>query len=183
MTRIPKHIGIIPDGNRRWALGQGLAKEDGYDHGISPGLELFYICRDLGVEELTFYGFTVDNTKRPSAQRVAFSKACVRAVECLSRENARLLVLGNTSHVSQGTASLYHQTDFRNRRYESELSGKLQFSMGSGIQKRSLRPCYGICRRVPGGPDHPLGRKETAVRLSPCPVRVCRHLCDRRLLA
>jgi len=96
MTRIPKHIGIIPDGNRRWALGQGLAKEDGYDHGISPGLELFYICRDLGVEELTFYGFTVDNTKRHSAQRVAFSKACVRAVECLSRENARLLVLGNT---------------------------------------------------------------------------------------
>ena len=95
MTRIPKHIGIIPDGNRRWALGQGLAKEEGYDHGISPGLEVFYLCRDLGVEELTFYGFTADNAKRPSRQRAAFSHACVKAVECLSRENARLLVVGN----------------------------------------------------------------------------------------
>ncbi|MCI9046108.1 MAG: undecaprenyl diphosphate synthase family protein [Hungatella sp.] len=96
MTRIPKHIGIIPDGNRRWAAGKGFAKEDGYEHGISPGLELYRICRDLGVGELTFYGFTVDNTKRPSKQRLAFSAACVKAVEALSRENAALLVLGNT---------------------------------------------------------------------------------------
>lgn len=95
MTRIPKHIGIIPDGNRRWASGKGLAKEEGYDHGISPGMELYHICQNLGVEELTFYGFTVDNTKRPSKQRLAFSSACVKAVEQLSQENASLLVLGN----------------------------------------------------------------------------------------
>ncbi len=96
MTRIPKHIGIIPDGNRRWASGKGLAKEEGYDHGISPGMEVYHICQNLGVEELTFYGFTVDNTKRPSKQRIAFSSACVKAVEILSQENANLLVLGNT---------------------------------------------------------------------------------------
>ena len=96
MTRLPRHMGIIPDGNRRWAREKGLAKEDGYSHGISPGMELFYTCRDLGVKELTFYGFTVDNTKRPSAQRLAFSQACVKAVEALSREDADLLVLGNT---------------------------------------------------------------------------------------
>lgn len=96
MTRIPRHIGIIPDGNRRWAVQKGLSKEEGYDHGISPGMELFTICRDLGMEEMTFYGFTADNTKRPSRQRIAFSDACVKAVETLSRENARLLVLGNT---------------------------------------------------------------------------------------
>lgn len=97
MTRIPKHIGIIPDGNRRWATRKGFAKEDGYKYGISPGLELYHICRNLGVSELTFYGFTADNTKRPSRQRLAFSAACVNAVEALSRENASLLVLGNTT--------------------------------------------------------------------------------------
>jgi len=96
MTRIPKHIGIIPDGNRRWAAGKGLAKEDGYDHGISPGMEVYHICRSLGVKELTFYGFTVDNTKRPTRQRLAFSQACIKAVKTLSKENANLLVLGNT---------------------------------------------------------------------------------------
>ena len=96
MTRIPKHIGIIPDGNRRWAKGKGMEKEEGYGHGIAPGMELYRLCRHLGVEELTFYGFTADNTKRPTRQRLAFSRACVEAVKCLSAEDARLLVLGNT---------------------------------------------------------------------------------------
>lgn len=94
--RIPKHIGIIPDGNRRWALSNGLKKEDGYDNGISPGMELYYLCRELEIEEMSFYGFTVDNTKRPTKQRQAFTKACIDAVEELSKEDARLLVVGNT---------------------------------------------------------------------------------------
>lgn len=94
--RIPKHIGIIPDGNRRWARGQGMEKEEGYDRGISPGMSLYHICRQLGIGEMSFYGFTADNTKRPSRQRLAFTEACVKAVEELSREDAELLVLGNT---------------------------------------------------------------------------------------
>lgn len=94
--RIPKHIGIIPDGNRRWAVDRGMEKADGYDHGISPGMELYRMCCELGIKEMSFYGFTVDNTKRPSVQRQAFTKACVAAVEELSKEDASLLVLGNT---------------------------------------------------------------------------------------
>lgn len=94
--RIPKHIGIIPDGNRRWALDHGLNKENGYEHGISPGMSLYEICKENNVEEITFYGFTVDNTKRPTRQRVAFSEACIRAVQELAKEDAQLLVLGNT---------------------------------------------------------------------------------------
>ena len=73
--RLPNHIGIIPDGNRRWAVGQGLHKQDGYDRGISPGLELYRACRDLGIREMSFYGFTADNAKRPIAQRRAFTSA------------------------------------------------------------------------------------------------------------
>ena len=93
--RIPKHIGIIPDGNRRWAANKGLSKEKGYKKGLDPGLEVFKLCENYGINELTFYGFTADNTKRPTFQRLAFTKACVDAVEMLSRENADLLVIGN----------------------------------------------------------------------------------------
>ena len=39
MFRIPRHIGIIPDGNRRWAKENGLRKQDGYNHGLLPGLK------------------------------------------------------------------------------------------------------------------------------------------------
>lgn len=94
--RIPNHIGIIPDGNRRWAVEQGLKKEGGYTHGISPGMELYRICREQGIREMTVYGFTADNVRRPKDQRLAFTDACVRAVEALSKEDAELLVLGNS---------------------------------------------------------------------------------------
>ncbi len=95
--RLPRHIGIIPDGNRRWAQNHGMNKEDGYSYGIEPGFELYKACVELGVEELTFYGFTVDNTKRPSVQTRAFQKACVDAVMNLSKHDANLLIVGNTN--------------------------------------------------------------------------------------
>ena len=97
MMRLPKHVGIIPDGNRRWAQNNGMSKEEGYDQGIDPGLALFHQCKLLGIKELTYYGFTKDNTKRPKIQRLAFTKACIDAVEMLSKEDASLLVIGNTS--------------------------------------------------------------------------------------
>ncbi len=95
--RIPKHIGIIPDGNRRWAESNGFTKEKGYDNGLDPGIEAYRVCRDLGVEEVTFYGFTTDNTKRPSYQTKAFTDACVSAAKMLVDEGASLLVMGNTN--------------------------------------------------------------------------------------
>jgi len=94
--RVPNHIGIIPDGNRRWAVHNGLTKEQGYGPGLKPGLELFKICKKLGVKELTYYGFTTDNTKRPAVQTKAFTMACIDAVKMLSEEDASLLVVGNT---------------------------------------------------------------------------------------
>ncbi|WP_427340322.1 polyprenyl diphosphate synthase [Caloranaerobacter sp. DY30410] len=94
--RIPKHIGIIPDGNRRWAVKKGLSKEMGYEKGLDPGIRVFELCSKIGVGELTFYGFTMDNTKRPSIQTKAFTKACIRAVKLLANKDASLLVVGNT---------------------------------------------------------------------------------------
>ena len=93
--RLPNHIGVIPDGNRRWAVRHGLSKEAGYERGIAPGFQLYSLCVQLGIEELTLYGFTQDNTKRPSVQTVAFQKACVDAVEILCQRDASLLVVGN----------------------------------------------------------------------------------------
>lgn len=95
--RIPNHIGIIPDGNRRWAKANGLPKEGGYSAGIDPGLTLFRLCKKIGIKEVTYYGFTSDNTKRPSEQRKAFTSACINAVNVLSKEDAELLVVGNAT--------------------------------------------------------------------------------------
>jgi|SRR5690606_4562155 len=93
--RLPRHIGFIPDGNRRWALEQGLEKQEGYGHGIQPGLALIETCKALGIEEVSVYGFTQDNTRRPAIQKESFSKACVEFALEVAQRGAALLVVGD----------------------------------------------------------------------------------------
>ena len=96
MYRTPSHIGIIPDGNRRWATQNGLKKEEGYEHGLLPGLRLLRAAKQRSVKELTYYGFTTDNCKRPTEQVSAFSDACYKAVKLIEAEGASVRVIGNT---------------------------------------------------------------------------------------
>lgn len=127
--RLPNHIGVIPDGNRRWAGEHGLAKELGYSHGIDPGFELYRDCLDLGISEMSFYGYTQDNNKRPAIQRIAFQKACVDAVNKLSQWDASLLVVGNTE----------------SRLFPEELLPftKERVSFGKGLMKVNFLVNYG----------------------------------------
>ena len=94
--RIPNHIGLIPDGNRRWAQEKGFEKQDGYNFGLQPGLKFLELARDYGIKEITYYGFTTDNCKRPGIQIKAFVKSCVDAVNMIAEEDVSLLVIGNT---------------------------------------------------------------------------------------
>lgn len=94
--RIPRHIGLIPDGNRRWAEDKGLQKQDGYEYGLNPGLQALKLAQEYGIDEITYYGFTTDNCKRPKQQIEAFVKSCVDAVNLIANENVSLLVIGNT---------------------------------------------------------------------------------------
>lgn len=95
--RIPNHIGLIPDGNRRWAEEKGFEKQDGYEYGLNPGLYFLKLAEEYGIKEVTYYGFTTDNCKRPKKQIESFVKACVDAIDLIAKENVSLLVLGNTN--------------------------------------------------------------------------------------
>jgi len=92
---LPSHVGFIPDGNRRWAAGRGLPKQSGYEAGIQPGLTLYEMCKSRGIPEVSVFGFTQDNTKRPSAQIEAFRLACVAFASEIVRRGAALLVVGD----------------------------------------------------------------------------------------
>jgi len=129
-VRIPEHIGIIPDGNRRWAEARGLPKETGYASGLKPGIKLFHLCQELGVKELSYYGFTMDNTKRPRKQTEAFTLACIKAVEMLSQEDACLRVIGNTASPKFPEKLL----DYTERRTFGKGSIKVNFLVNYGWQ-------------------------------------------------
>ena len=51
--RIPRHIGDIPDGNRRWATLRQMEKKDGYQYGLEPGMKLLKKAKEYGVEDAT----------------------------------------------------------------------------------------------------------------------------------
>ena len=91
----PRHIGFIPDGNRRWTAGHGLPKEAGYAFGIDPGLLLYEKCKECQIAEASIYCFTQDNTKRPAIQKQAFSDASVAFAREIARRGAALLVVGD----------------------------------------------------------------------------------------
>jgi undecaprenyl diphosphate synthase len=92
---LPRHIGFIPDGNHRWAVERQLPKEVGYASAIIPGITLFESCRYLGIDEVSVYGFTRDNTRKPTAQTQSFRAVCVKFELKIAQRGAAMLVAGD----------------------------------------------------------------------------------------
>ena len=61
---IPSHIGIILDGNRRWAQGQGLSQGLGHQEGANRAEELLDWCHELGIKTVTLYVLSTENLDR-----------------------------------------------------------------------------------------------------------------------
>lgn len=98
IMRVPKHVGVIPDGNRRHSVKNGREKNEGYAHGLEPGVKAVRVAKKYGIEEVTFYGFTTDNCRRPASQVQSFQEACVKAVEMtLADGNVEVLVVGDSA--------------------------------------------------------------------------------------
>jgi tritrans,polycis-undecaprenyl-diphosphate synthase [geranylgeranyl-diphosphate specific] len=63
-NRVPAHIAIIPDGNRRWARKKGISRQEGYAIGIRKIGDVLKWCKEKDVRTLTMWGFSTDNFKR-----------------------------------------------------------------------------------------------------------------------
>jgi tritrans,polycis-undecaprenyl-diphosphate synthase [geranylgeranyl-diphosphate specific] len=68
---IPKHLGIITDGNRRYASEKGIPLNDGHVRGKDKLEEVLQWCMDIGIKIVTVYGFSTENWKR-SKEEVDF---------------------------------------------------------------------------------------------------------------
>src|SRR3989339_1373869 len=71
MSHIPKHIGIIMDGNRRWAKERGLSAGDGHAAGAENLSKIIEACAKRGVETVTIYAFSTENFKKRSRKEIA----------------------------------------------------------------------------------------------------------------
>jgi undecaprenyl diphosphate synthase len=64
-SRMPKHIAIIPDGNRRWAKKRLSSIQEGHREGADTLMETVKAAKELGIKGITFYSFSTENWNRP----------------------------------------------------------------------------------------------------------------------
>ncbi len=88
LRALPHHIGIIMDGNGRWAEARGLARIEGHREGSTSVREVTRCARRIGVKALTLYAFSSQNWSRP-AEEVAGLMDLLR--EYLLQERAEIL--------------------------------------------------------------------------------------------
>jgi len=97
---IPQHIGIIMDGNRRWAEKKGLTINEGHEAGVKALEKIVNHCLDLGVKILTVYALSTENWKKRTGKEVKgiFSlllKACKEKKSEYKKERVKLVILGD----------------------------------------------------------------------------------------
>jgi undecaprenyl diphosphate synthase len=93
-----KHLGVIPDGNRRWAKEQGLTTLEGYRRGLQVADEIALAAFDRGVEYFTAYAFSTENWSR-SQKEVGylmdlFYSFLMKELRKLGDKDVRLRFLG-----------------------------------------------------------------------------------------
>src|SRR3989475_11391217 len=84
---MPQHIGIILDGNRRWATEKALNSTDGHWAGAKVGEEVLDWCLEYGIKTLTLYTFSTENFSRPSEEVNSILKIVEEETRKLGRDS------------------------------------------------------------------------------------------------
>ncbi len=98
-NNVPKHIGIIMDGNGRWAKKRGLPRVAGHNEGVNSVEEIIDACTEIGVQYLTIYTFSEENWRRPSWEVASLMQLLVttinRKIKRLMDRNVRVQTIGH----------------------------------------------------------------------------------------
>ena len=96
----PKHVGIIMDGNGRWAIKNSLKISEGHKKGVSIVKDIVEESVKQNLSSLTIYAFSTENWKRPKAEVTAIKKLVIDAINDqvpeLKEQRVRLKFFGNT---------------------------------------------------------------------------------------
>ncbi len=99
LTRLPKHLAIIMDGNGRWAKKQGMMRVFGHENGTKAVRTTVETCARLGIENLTLYAFSTENWNRPKLEVDTLMKLLMSSLKkeigTLQENNIRLASIGS----------------------------------------------------------------------------------------
>lgn len=97
---MPRHIGIIMDGNGRWAKSKNLERIEGHKKGADTVVKIVTACHDLGVKHLTLYAFSEENWARPKIEigglMSLLNSFLQSQLPLMMEKKVRLRTIGNT---------------------------------------------------------------------------------------
>src|ERR1700759_4691113 len=103
------HVGIIMDGNGRWATRRGLSRLRGHEAGVEAIRRVIEAAPDQGIGTLTLYAFSTDNWRRPTTEVAALlgflGFYLASEVESLVKNGVRLSVIGRRDRLPEGIAN------------------------------------------------------------------------------
>jgi len=105
MIKIPYHLGIIIDGNRRWARKRGLPSFEGHRRGLEKVKEIGKWCKKRGVKILTLFAFSTENWNRSKAE-VSYLMRLFRQILIkdnlreIHREGIRIKIIGQKQRLN-----------------------------------------------------------------------------------
>ncbi|KPJ72538.1 hypothetical protein AMJ48_03225, partial [Parcubacteria bacterium DG_74_1] len=105
MNRIPNHLGIILDGNRRWAKERGLPVFEGHRRGLETVKKIINYCKEKGIKILTLFVFSTENWKRGREEVNSLMKLARRTIDSylkhLHKSKIRVKVIGQREKLSK----------------------------------------------------------------------------------
>jgi undecaprenyl diphosphate synthase len=107
MGHFPRHVGIIMDGNGRWAKQRGLARSKGHQQGVKTFEAIVRHAAKVGVEVLTVYAFSTENWARPKEEvdgLMSLIRRYLQDVDKYRKDNMRLRILGDKSGLPEDIA-------------------------------------------------------------------------------
>ena len=104
-SALPRHIGIIMDGNGRWAKKRGLPRSAGHKAGAESLKKIITEANNLGVEYITVYAFSTENWKRPKEEvdylMGLLMDYLINAEKTLAGENVVIRAIGSRKELSE----------------------------------------------------------------------------------
>lgn len=119
---IPCHVGIIMDGNGRWAKKRGMPRSFGHQKGASVFKTISRYCRDKGIKYLTVYAFSTENWKRSSEEVsgiMELFREYLKDVKNYTKDNIRVNFIGDRSVLDDDIVALMEDTEQTSRDYTS----------------------------------------------------------------